>query len=153
MGYVGEIRKKIGHDRLITVGATAIVYKNRRVLLQKRRDNGLWSSHGGCVEIGEEVENAARRELMEETGLRANSLEFMGVFSGEDMLYTYPNGDEAYIIGIEYVCRDFSGDMLFETDETLELKWFELHDLPKELSSVDRKLFDGFLNYIKRTDV
>ncbi|PUA39476.1 hypothetical protein C8Z91_08600 [Paenibacillus elgii] len=76
-------------------------------------------SRGGGVEIGEEVEETAKRELWEETGLKANDLELLGVFSGEDRLYTYPNGDEVYTISIVYVCRDFSGDLLSQTNKNL----------------------------------
>ena len=74
MSYVSEIRKKIGHDPLMIVGASVIVTDEAgRVLLQHRADNGLWGYHGGCVELGENTEAAARRELEEETGLRAEN--------------------------------------------------------------------------------
>jgi 8-oxo-dGTP pyrophosphatase MutT (NUDIX family) len=107
MSYTQEIRSKIGHDLLIVVGAGVFIYKENKVLLQKRRDNGFWSFHGGGVEIGESVEAAAKRELYEETGLIANTMTLLGVISGEDMLYTYPNGDQVYIVGIYYACSDF----------------------------------------------
>ena len=64
MGYVSEIRKKIGHDPLLIVGASVIVTDERgRVLLQHRADNGLWGYHGGCVELAENTEDAARRSI------------------------------------------------------------------------------------------
>jgi 8-oxo-dGTP pyrophosphatase MutT (NUDIX family) len=122
MGYIQNIRKKVGHDRVIAVGAGVFVYRDGKVLLQKRKDNLCWALHGGVVEMGERVEDTAKRELFEETGLVANKLELLGIFSGDDRMYTYPNGDEVYLIGIVYVCNDFSGDFLSETDETLELK-------------------------------
>jgi ADP-ribose pyrophosphatase YjhB (NUDIX family) len=115
MGYTEEIRKKVGHDEIIGVGAGVFIYKEAKVLLQKRRDSYCWSKHGGGVEIGESVEEAAKRELFEETGLIANNLELLGVFSGEDMRYTYPNGDKVSIIGINYICSDFSGELLSDT--------------------------------------
>ena len=71
---------------LLIVGGGVFVYNNGKVLMQKRKDNGCWSLHGGCLEIGETVEETARRELKEETGLTAITLEFLGVFSGKDML-------------------------------------------------------------------
>ncbi|XOK59681.1 NUDIX hydrolase [Paenibacillus elgii] len=106
-GYISNIRKKIGHERLIVTAAGVIIYKDGKVLLQKRRDNHCWAMHGGGVEIGETVEETAKRELLEETGLIANDLELLGVFSGEDRLYTYPNGDEVYTIGIVCMQRFF----------------------------------------------
>ncbi|TDF89425.1 NUDIX hydrolase [Paenibacillus piri] len=151
MGYIQNIRKKIGHDRLIAVGAGVFVYKDGKVLLQKRKDNLCWALHGGGVEMGEGVEDAAKRELFEETGLVANKLELLGIFSGDDRMYTYPNGDEVYLIGIIYVCNDFSGELLSETDETLELKWFDIDNLPQEISPPNIKPLESFVQFIKRT--
>jgi len=151
MGYIQNLRKKVGHDRIVAVGAGVFIYKDRKVLLQKRKDNLRWALHGGIVEMGEKVEDAARRELFEETGLIANTLELLGVFSGDDRMYTYPNGDEAYIIGIVYVCNDFSGNLLSETDETVELRWFDIDHLPQEISPPNIKPLEAFVDFIKRT--
>lgn len=151
MNYVSDIRKKIGHDELIVVGAATIIYKDEKILLQMRKDNGRWAIHGGGVEMGEVVEEAAKRELWEETGLTAKSLELFGVYSGEDRLHIYPNGDAAYIIGIVYICRDFSGDLLSETDETLELKWFDINELPDGIHPPNKRVLEDFVKYVKRT--
>lgn len=151
MGYIQDIRKKIGHDRLIAVGAGVFVYKDKKVLLQKRKDNLCWALHGGVVEMGERVEDAATRELFEETGLIANKLELLGIFSGDDRMYIYPNGDEVYLIGIIYVCDDFSGKLLSETAETLELKWFDIDNLPQEISPPNIKPLETFVDFIKHT--
>ena len=148
--YTRYIREKIGHDRVIMVGAGVFIFKDGKVLLQKRRDNLCWAIHGGGVEIGEKVEDAAKRELLEETGLIANKLELLGVFSGGNMMYTYPNGDEVYIVGINYVCRDFSGELLSETDETLELRWFEISKLPENISPPDKEPLMAFIEYIQQ---
>jgi 8-oxo-dGTP pyrophosphatase MutT (NUDIX family) len=111
VSYAEEIRKTIGHDEIIGVGAGIFIYKDRKVLLQKRKDNLCWSMHGGGLEIGETVEDAAKRELFEETGLIANNIQLLGVFSGNDLRYTYPNGDKVSIVEVVYVCNDFSGDV------------------------------------------
>ena len=147
--YIRDMRRKIGHDRLMIAGASVFVYKDGKVLLQKRRDNRCWAKHGGCVEIGEAVEDAARRELREETGLIAGRLELLGVFSGEDMLYTYPNGDEVYIVDVTYICGDFSGESLPETDETSELRWFGIDEIPEEISPPDKRAVEKFVEWVK----
>jgi 8-oxo-dGTP pyrophosphatase MutT (NUDIX family) len=128
------MRQHIGHERLLIVGASVIVHKGGKLLLQKRRDNGCWGYHGGCVELGENVEEAAKRELYEETGLTARLLEMFGVFSGKEHLFTYPNGDKVSIVDVVYLCEDFSGEPISETDETTDLQWFPLDDLPENLS-------------------
>ena len=132
--YITSMRKHIGHERLLIVGASVFVHKEGKLLLQKRKDNGCWSDHGGCCELGETVEETAKRELHEETGLVANSLELLGVFSGKELFYTYPNGDMVSNVNTAYLCDDFSGNMKFQTNETTELCWFVLDELPDNIS-------------------
>ncbi|MDR3121935.1 MAG: NUDIX hydrolase [Clostridiales bacterium] len=134
MQYIKAMRKHIGHERLLVVGASVFIHKDHKLLLQKRLDNGCWAEHGGCCELGEVVEEAAKRELLEETGLIANSLELLGIFSGRELYYTYPNGDQVSIVDIAYLCEDFSGEMKAQTDETSDLRWFEIDNLPENIS-------------------
>ena len=132
--YMKKIRGFIGNDRLQTVGTSVHIYRDGKLLLQKRRDNGCWAEHGGYVELGEIVEDAARRELLEETGLTAHSLELIGVFSGEQLFYTYPNGDQVANLDIAYLCEDFSGKIAMQEDEVAGLQWFDIDDLPPNIS-------------------
>ena len=127
MGYVSEIRKYVGHRPIIHAAASVIVENSRgQILLQKRADNGTWSYCGGAVELFEKVEDTAARELLEETGLTAESLELFGVFSGAEQHYTYPNGDEVSTIDIVYICRKYSGKMKMQPEEVTELKFFDI---------------------------
>ena len=132
--YIKNMRKYIGHERLLIVGASVFIHKDGKLLLQKRKDNGCWADHGGCIELSETVEETAKRELFEETGLIANKLELIGVFSGKELDYTYPNGDMVSNVNIAYLCEDFSGELMCETDETADLKWFTFYDLPDNIS-------------------
>jgi 8-oxo-dGTP pyrophosphatase MutT (NUDIX family) len=72
--------------------------------------------------------------LYEETGLTANKLELFGVFSSPDLHHIYPDGNEVYIIDIVYLCNDFSGEPVFQSEECLDLKWFEFNNIPNNLS-------------------
>ena len=93
--YILDLRRLVGHRPLLQVGASVIVEDPQgRILLQLRSDNGCWGYPGGSIELDEVVEEAARRELWEETGLIAHRLELFGIFSGPEMHYVYPNGDE-----------------------------------------------------------
>jgi mutator protein MutT len=150
--YVKSIRKYIGHERLLLVGSGVIIYKNGKVLLQKRKDDSLWADHGGSVEIGETVEEAAKRELFEETGLVANKLNYFNTYSGKDMLYTYPNGDKVYFINTFWICEDFSGEIKIDKKEVIELKWFNVNEIPKDISLTLVKPFNDFVKYIKERD-
>ncbi|NRT80501.1 NUDIX domain-containing protein [Clostridium beijerinckii] len=98
--YIKKLRKHIGNSPLLLVAAGAIIYKNRKILLQRRADSGNWAIHGGVLELGETVEETVKRELNEEIGINPIKLKFYKVFSGEDMHTVYPNGDEVYYIKV-----------------------------------------------------
>ena len=133
-GYIETIRRKIGHDLLMLCGAGVIVHRDGSILLQRRKDDGTWADHGGCIEIGETPEEAARREMFEETGLTAGKLRLLGVYSGPDYLHTYPNGDQAYLVISYYLCEEFTGTPVCQPEETAELRWFPIGSLPEHLA-------------------
>lgn len=134
MSYIMDLRKEVGHRPLLQVGAGVIVIDNAgRILLQLRSDNNTWGYAGGSVEIDEKVEDAAKRELYEETGLIAEELTLFGVFSGKDLHNTYPNGDEVSNIDIVYICRHYTGEPKCQFGEVESLKFFDISDLPNNI--------------------
>lgn len=67
--------------------------------------------------MGETLEEVARRELKEETGLIANSLRLFNIFSGEEFYYKYPHGDEVYNVITTFICKAYSGELEIEESE------------------------------------
>ena len=133
--YILELRKLVGHRPLLQVGASVIVEDEEgRILLQQRSDNHCWGYAGGAVELDEVVEEAAKRELLEETGLTAHRLELFGIFSGPDTHYVYPNGDEVSNVDIVFLCRDYSGTLTPQPGELDQLRFFAPDGLPAPLS-------------------
>ena len=141
--YIMDLRKEVGHRPLLQVGASVIVEDELgRILLQLRKDNHCWGYAGGSVELDEVVEDAAKRELFEETGLIAQELELFGVFSGKDLHYTYPNGDEVSNIDIVYTCRKYSGTLKMQESEVADLQFFDVNEIPDNISPpIRRQLF------------
>ena len=133
--YIMDLRKIVGHRPLLQVGASVIVEDSQgRILLQLRSDNRCWGYAGGSVELDEVVEDAAKRELLEETGLNAEKLELFGIFSGKDTHYIYPNGDEVSNIDIVYVCRQYTGELKCQAGEVEALKFFSADEIPENIS-------------------
>jgi len=129
--YIMDLRKIVGHRCLLQVGASVIVEdENGRVLLEKRTDNGLWGYAGGSAELDEKVEDAAARELKEETGLIARSLTLFGVFSGPETHYVYPNGDEVSNVDIVFLCRDYAGEITPQREEVADIRFFSADEMP-----------------------
>lgn len=143
--YVKTMRSMVGTKPLLICGASVIVVRDGQILLQKRKDNGCWGYHGGCLEPGECLEDAARRELYEETGLRAKSMKLYGVFSGPELYYVYPHGDEVYNVDTVYVCEDFEGELRVDESEVSELKWYPFDEVPENLSPPVRGIIREFI--------
>ena len=149
--YILDLRKAVGRRPLLQTGAGVIVVDaSGRILLQRRSDNGCWDYAGGSMELGEETEETARRELLEETGLTARRLELFGVFSGKDMHYIYPSGDEVYNIDVIYTCRDYAGELTPQRGEVDELRFFDADSLPENISPSSRKPLAHWLAAEKR---
>lgn len=138
MGYILDLRKKIGHTPLIMTSACVLILnENNQLLLQCRTDNGFWSYPGGSMEPGESFEECARREVLEETGLECLELEFFATASGKDMHYVYPNGDEVYIAEVVYICRKYQGELKVQKAEATQQQFFDLSALPDNISPVN----------------
>lgn len=144
--YIHQLRRLVGTRPLITCGACVILLDSRgRILLQRRADNGAWGLPGGSMEPGETLEQTARRETLEEMGIVCGPLEFLHLFSGPEMYYRYPHGDEAYNVAAVYVCRRFEGQDHPADDEVTETAWFAPADLPPDISPPDRVILSHFL--------
>ena len=127
--YIKKVRKKVGHDELILNCAGCIIFDKRgRLLLQKRSDCDKWGFLGGMVEYGESVEETAVREVKEESGLDVKIASLYGVYSKYFAEYT--NGDKVQPIVHLFKAEIIGGELIDRNDETLELKFFDLKDVP-----------------------
>lgn len=148
--YIMDLRKIVGHRTLIQVGASVIVEDEEgRILLQKRADTHEWGYAGGAVEIDEAVEETAKRELFEETGLIAEELKLLGVYSGKHMHNVYPNGDEVSNIDIVYVCKKYSGTLRCQETEVEDVRFFEINELPDLIFPPNLSAIEEYINKFK----
>lgn len=133
--YIQSLRQHIGHAPILTVGAVVLILdEQNRLLMMRRSDSGSWGLPGGALEPGERVEEAARRETLEESGLQVKQMSLFGVFSGPECYYKYPNGDEVYNVTVAYLSERVSGEIHLNGEHT-EWNWFALTDLPINQSS------------------
>ena len=145
--YIMDMRRRVGHIPLMQCGASMIVENEKgEILLQQRSDNGKWGYAGGSVELYEVVEEAAARELEEETGLIADNLELLGVFSGPQMAYTYPNGDQVSNVDVVFLCRKYHGALKCQDGEVEKLAFFAPDALPSPMFEVNLPAIQKWLS-------
>ena len=119
----------------------AVVFKEDKVLLVLRGKppaEKQWSIPGGCVELGETLQEAAEREITEETGI---------VIQAKKPIYTFDviERDENGHIRFHYVIVDLAADYvsgeLRAGDDAVDVSWVSLKDLNnRNVSDATRKL-------------
>ncbi len=80
------------------------------------------------VEFGESVEEAAVREVKEESGLDVEITSFYGVYS--KYFAEYSNGDKAQTIVHIFKAKIKRGKLIDSNNETLELRFFDINNIP-----------------------
>jgi ADP-ribose pyrophosphatase YjhB (NUDIX family) len=93
---------------------------------------GCWTLPGGFVELGETTEEAALRELLEETGLRATLKGLLGVSTKQS-----PISGAVMVLG--YLVEHWEGELHAATDVS-DLKWFAKAERPEVPFSAHRDL-------------
>ena len=138
--YIKELRKKVGHKPLVLSHSVVLVINNQNeILLEERSDDEFVDFPGGGIDLKETAEEAAVRELKEETGLIANRLDIFKVYSGEITYYKYFNGDEIYGIDSVFICRDYDGELKPQLSEVKKLFFCSLDNMPVDKMSPRNK--------------
>lgn len=127
MDYIHELRKAIGPRKIILNSAGALIIRDNKILFQRRTDNGQWGLIGGLVEMNETYEEAAIREIREETGLEVRLDSFLGIFHNHNMAWS--NGDAAHVISAMFTASIISGEPRTD-EESYELRFFARDEIP-----------------------
>jgi len=147
MGYVEELRALVGHRRLILAGASCVVRRADGALLVQQRvyPTGRWCFPGGLMELGESVEETARREVFEETAITVGRLKLIGVYSGADHLCRAANGDEWYVVNTAFAALDWTGEPKVNDAESVRLAWIMPEDMPETLVRSHKEILRDYL--------
>jgi 8-oxo-dGTP pyrophosphatase MutT (NUDIX family) len=148
---VARLRSAIGHEPL-WLPAVAMVVTNERdqVLLGLRSDLKVWALIAGILDPQEEPLRGALRELSEEAGIEAEPVAIVEVESSDAV--TYPNGDVSAYLSVLFWLRHTGGVAHVADDESLDMGWFDLDDLPEPLAVSTRKRLAAFARFRRRGD-
>lgn len=125
--FVLDLRRHIGTAPLSLVGVTAVILRGDEVLLGRRSDTGALTPITGIVDPGEEPAEAARREALEEAGVRIRVDRLAWVHQIPRI--TYANGDQADYLDLTFRCTWLDGDPYPADGEMTDLAWHPVRDL------------------------
>ena len=144
--YIKDLREKTKHMPLVLPHSVVVLFnENGEVLLEERADDGYFDFPGGSIDLKETAEEAAARELYEETGLVADELKLFKVYSGEITHYVYFNGDEIYGVDLVYLCNKYHGEFNPQLEEVKKLKFFNLNEMPSKMSIRNKAIVEDLL--------
>ena len=132
------------------VAVGAIVFKDDEILLVQRAQapsRNIWAIPGGSVEIGESLQEAAEREILEETGVT--------IRAGEPIFtFDYIERDNAGRVRFHYVIVDVSADYISGEpcagDDAIDARWVSSQAIDNlEVSPMTRRLLNDEYNFGK----
>lgn len=118
-----------------------IAVRKGKILLIKRNTDpqkGWWSLVGGYVDWEETVEECAKREFEEETGLQVKTIRFLGVYSDPER-----DLDGRQNVGHCFVVEPEGNERRQET-EVEKIAWFDLYKLPEQIAFDHRQMIEDY---------
>ncbi|WP_316670042.1 NUDIX domain-containing protein [uncultured Propionibacterium sp.] len=140
--YVLRLRERIGHDLLVLPGVCAVIVRDgeheREVLLVRRSDDGQWTPVTGIADPGEDVDTAAVREALEETGVRIEIDRVTWLETLEPQVYA--NGDRCQFFDTCLLAHPVGGEAHVGDEESIDVRWFPVPAMPPMRARFRRKV-------------
>lgn len=144
------LKQKNDYPEFPRVAVGAVVFKDERVLLVKRGQppaEDLWAIPGGSVKIGESLQEAAQREILEETGVQIRAV---------DPIYTFDviERDAAGKVRFHYVIVDLAADYVMGKpspgDDAADARWVSAEEFNRlKVSAETVKLLKTRFDFFK----
>ena len=138
-------------NRKMGIGFGIMILKNKQVLLGQRHDHpkkadsllhgqGTWTMPGGKLNFGEDLKQAATREVSEETGIKIKKENLKVISLTNDIV------SDAHFVTVGFLGQEFAGEAkIMEPDEIIKWQWFDINDLPKPMYFPSEKIVKNCL--------
>jgi len=122
------LRREFPEQAIVGVGGV-VIHRNRVLLIRRGGEplKGEWSIPGGMLELGEELAEAVRREIKEETGLEVEPVGVLDVF---DRIMRVGSRVQYHYVIVDYACRWKRGRLAPGSD-VIDARWVRREDLPQ----------------------
>lgn len=135
--YLWRLRQAIGGELVLMPGAMVVLRRDDgRVLLTRRADDGTWCLPAGAAEPGGSFARTAIDELAEEAGVEvaeADLVPFGSLSEAGAHTIRYPNGDVTHCFALCFLAEEWQGDPRPDREESVEVRFVELDDLPEPI--------------------
>ncbi|WP_329369792.1 NUDIX hydrolase [Streptomyces sp. NBC_01483] len=111
-------------NSLVPAASTVVVDDSGRILLQRRRDNGMWALPGGAMHIGESLPDCAVRETREETGFDVEIVGIVGTYTNPRHVFAYDDGEVRQEFSVCFLARPVAGNLTV-SEESTDVRWFQ----------------------------
>ncbi len=126
-----SVRSSPADELNIGVGILVFDSSHKKILLGKRKNSfraGKWGIPGGRVGMKESIEDAMKRELWEETGIKPIIFEYLGA------VREYQKENNGSFIHFIFKCTKYSGEVSnMEPKKCEGWVWHDLKKLPKNI--------------------
>jgi 8-oxo-dGTP pyrophosphatase MutT (NUDIX family) len=133
-------------NTLIPASNLLVINDQGEILLQRRRDTGQWAIPSGAQEIGETPTECAIRECREETGIEAEVIGFLGVYSDPAHIVEYTDGEIRQEYEVTLIGRPVSGTPT-ANEEASDVRWVRPQDFDDlNIHPTIRRQIDHYLH-------
>jgi 8-oxo-dGTP pyrophosphatase MutT (NUDIX family) len=115
-------------NSLVAAASAVVTDGAGRILLQRRRDSGLWALPGGGMDLGDTLPGCAVREVMEETGLDVEVTGLVGTYTDPRHIVAYDDGEVRRQFNVCFTARIVGGALAI-SEESTELRFVAPADL------------------------